>query len=359
MGSISDITGNALSRWTEAEGPQADTVISSRLRLARDIAGLPFPHLAPAEQADQVIDLVAAAFRSDEAGRLGLGDHVLIRLKDIPPVERLVLVEKHLISPDLANRAATGAVIIAADQSVSVMINEEDHVRIQSLQPGLQLKEALARANQVDDLLEAKLEYAFSERHGYLTACPTNVGTGMRASVMVHLPCLVINNQAGRVLSTVIKLGFLVRGLYGEGTEAVGNIFQISNQVSLGHSEAETVENLINVVEQVIAHERSAREVLRGELHEQVADKVGRAYGTLLHSHIISTQEAMQHLSDVRLGVELGLVKVERKVLNELLVAMRPAFLQRLAGGELDPSERDIRRAELIRTRLRSVESGS
>jgi len=353
MSPSADLTTKALSRWMEAEGPENDTVISSRVRLARNIEGMPFPHLMTAEQAAQVIGMVGKAFRSAEASKADLSGCELVRMSELSPLDRAVLVEKHLISPDLAREAEKGAMVVGVGEAVSVMVNEEDHLRIQCLFPGLQLGEALTLANRVDDLLESKLEYAFGERCGYLTACPTNVGTGLRASVMVHLPALVINNQAGRVLSTVVKLGFLVRGLYGEGTEAAGNIFQVSNQVTLGQSEPETAENLRNVVEQVIGQEKHLRHSLLSEMRDQVEDKVGRAYGTLLWSHVISSQEAMQLLSDVRLGVELGLLKgVERRVLNELLVAMRPGFLQKLAGQELDARERDIKRADLLRSKL-------
>jgi protein arginine kinase len=354
MSLLPDVTTTALSRWMEAKGPDSDTVISSRVRLARNFAGVPFPHVQTPEQAEQVIEKVLAAFRAPEARRLGPGEWGLVRLSDLSRLERAVLVEKHLISPNLAQNAAQSAVVISAGEAVSVMVNEEDHIRIQCLFPGLQLLECLDLANQVDDLLEGRLPYAFEEKHGYLTACPTNVGTGMRASVMVHLPGLAINNQAGRVFSTVVKLGFLVRGLYGEGTEAVGNIFQISNQVALGQSEAEIVGNLRNVVGQVVSQERQVRKALLSEMREQLEDKVGRAYGLLLYGHIFSSQEAMQLLSDLRLGVELGLVKgIDRRALNELLVAIRPGYLQRHAGRELDAMERDIKRAEMIRSRLR------
>jgi len=337
----------------EARGPESDTVISSRVRLARNVEGIPFPHAMSPEQAEEVIRMVGAAFRSPQASKVGLGDCELYRLSDMDRLDRYVLVEKHLISPNMAQNAANGAVVVGVGEAVSVMVNEEDHVRIQCLYPGLQLADALGLANRVDDLLEAHLEYAFSEKRGYLTACPTNVGTGMRASVMLHLPALVINNQAGRVFSTVVKLGFLVRGLYGEGTEAAGNIFQVSNQVALGQSESEIIGNLRNVVEQIIGQERRVRETMLSEMRNQIEDKVGRAYGILLWSHMISSREAMQLLSDVRLGVELGLIKdVDRSVLNELLVAIRPGYLQKLAGRELDAEARDIKRAEVLKARL-------
>ncbi len=353
MSLFPDLTSKALSKWMEEGGPASDTVLSSRVRLARNIARLPFPHLMTPEQADSVIAQVAAAFRSPAAAKIGLGETEVVRLSKLSPIDRYVLVEKHLISPNLAQDAENAAVGVGAGEAVSVMVNEEDHLRIQCLAAGLQLRESLAMANRVDDLLESQLEYAFDETRGYLTACPTNVGTGMRASVMVHLPGLVINNQAGQVFSAVGKLGFLVRGLYGEGTEAVGNIFQVSNQVTLGQSETETVDNLLAVVEKVTSQENHVREALLSEMKDQIEDKVGRAYGMLLYGHSFSSREAMQLLSDVRLGVDLGLLRgVERRVLNELIVAIRPGYLQKVAGRELDPAERDTRRAEVIRAAL-------
>lgn len=359
MSLFPDLTAKALSRWMETDGPDSDTVVSSRVRLARNLEEVPFPHLMSSDQAEKVIEQVEAAFRSRQAAKLGLEGCELVRLTDVPVLDRYVLIEKHLISPALAQSPENAAVVIGLGETVSVMVNEEDHLRIQCLASGLQLDQVFSLANRVDDLLESQLEYAFNERRGYLTACPTNVGTGMRASVMIHLPGLVINNQAGRVLSTVVKLGFLVRGLYGEGTEAVGNIFQISNQVTLGQSEAETVQHLQDVVEQVISQEKQAREGLLAEMKEQIEDKVGRAYGILLYGHIFTSQEAMQLLSDVRLGVEFGLLKsISRKTLNELLVAIRPGYLQKLAGRELEATERDIRRAEVIRSRLRPSAAG-
>lgn len=352
MSPLSEVTGKALSRWMETKGPESDSVISSRVRLARNVEGMPFPHLMTDEQAEKVVRMVTAAFRSPQAAKAGLGDFEVYQLSEMSDLDRYVLVEKHLISPNFAQEGR-GAVVIGAGEAVSVMVNEEDHLRIQCLYPGLQLGEALALANKVDDFLEGQLEYAWGEKFGYLTACPTNVGTGLRASVMVHLPGLVINNQAGRVFSTVVKLGFIVRGLYGEGTEAVGNIFQVSNQVTLGQSEADTVLNLGNVVGQVIEQEKQVRQAIMAEMKAAIEDKVGRAYGILLWSHILSSQEAMQLLSDMRLGVGLGLIKtIEPRTLNELLVAIRPGYLQKLAGRELDPSERDIKRAELVRAKL-------
>lgn len=347
-------TERALAKWMEGTGPAADVVISSRVRLARNLIGLPFPQAADEASAKKVVDLVAAAVQrisADSPQPLRF-----LKLAELTPLERQVLVEKHLMSPEHAGDGQARALILRDDEAVSVMVNEEDHLRIQCLMPGLQLDEAWALANRVDDQLEASLDYAFNENIGYLTACPTNAGTGMRASVMVHLPALVMTNQAGQVLGAVSKLGLLVRGLYGEGSEATGNIFQISNQVTLGSTEEDIIENLRNVVQRVIDSERQARESLYRELREQLEDRVCRAYGVFTNARIMSSQEAMQLLSDVRLGVDLNIIKsVQPVTLNELLVSTRPGFLQYLAGKELSPQERDVRRAALLRERLQKA----
>ncbi|MGE5559607.1 MAG: protein arginine kinase [Chloroflexota bacterium] len=345
-------TERALSKWMEGTGPASDVVISSRVRLARNLVGIPFPAVADEEASRKVANLVAGAVtRMNQDSPQPFS---FVSLAELPVRARQVLVEKHLISPEHAGEGAGRAVVIREDEAVSIMVNEEDHLRIQCLVPGLQLDEAWALANRIDDQLEADLDYAFAERTGYLTACPTNAGTGMRASVMVHLPALVLTNQAGNVLSAVGKVGLLVRGLYGEGSEAIGNIFQISNQITLGTTEEETIENLRNVVQQVIDSERQARDSLLREMREQLEDRVCRAFGTLTNARIISSQEAMQLLSDVRLGVDLSILTgIAPSVLNELLVATRPWFLQQQAGKELSPFERDLRRAALIRGRLK------
>lgn len=341
-----------LSKWMEGSGPASDVVLSSRVRLARNLEELPYPHVMDSEQARNLIARVEAIL-TVRRGDPAVGSMRVIRLAELSPPERLVLVEKHLISPQLAKQAKIGAVAVRDDAAVSVMINEEDHLRIQCLFPGLQLEEAAALAAQIDDLLEDQLPFAFDERLGYLTACPTNVGTGLRASVMAHLPALVITNQASRIIAAITKLGLVVRGIYGEGTEAVGNIFQISNQITLGQSEEEILHNLKGLTRQIIDQERQARETLLKEMKDQIHDRVCRAYGILRHARVMSSQEAMQHLSDVRLGVDLKLVPdIEPRVLNELLVLTRPAHLQLQAGRELGTAERDLRRAALIRHRF-------
>jgi protein arginine kinase len=338
------------SRWTESGGPMADVVLSSRIRLARNIQGLPFPHRMDEAQAEELYKQVEIGVR--EINALGLPSEVeLYRLGNTSALERQVLVDKHLISPQQAQSGK--AVAISNDESISMMVNEEDHLRIQCLAPGLQLKQTWEVASLVDDGLEQKLTYAFHPQRGYLTACPTNVGTGLRASVMMHLPGLVLTQQAGRLFHNLAQLGLVVRGLYGEGTDAIGHIFQISNQTSLGKAEEEIIEQLEAVATRVIQAEKQARAHLFDEMRIQLEDRVSRAYGLLVSARIMTSEEAMKLLSDIRLGHSMGLFpKLNLQTMNELMVAMQPAFLQKLEGKELDARERDIRRAAMIRERL-------
>lgn len=341
----------ALTDWMKGNGPDSDIVISSRVRIARNMSGYPFPMLSTKSQSQEVLEKVGQVLDSKELEAWGRFE--FIPLAGLNDLEKKVLVEKHLISPNLANESPNGAVLLNESETVSIMVNEEDHLRIQVLSPGFQIKEAWAIANRVDDIFETSLEYAFDERRGFLTSCPTNVGTGIRASVMIHLPALVMTQQINRILQAITQVGLAVRGIYGEGSEAVGNLFQISNQITLGQSEEEILDNLYGVVRQIIEHERSARALLATESKARLHDRVGRSFGVLTHAVIMDSKEAAQRLSDVRLGADLGILKeVPQTALNELLVMTQPAFLQQWAGEKLSADDRDIRRAELIRSRL-------
>lgn len=343
---------DALSEWMKGEGPDSDIVISSRIRIARNLRSLPFPVLASSEQAEKALFEISKVL--EDASIHELGKFTFLTLNDMQETEKKVLVEKHLISPNLAEEASCGAVILSENESISIMINEEDHLRIQCLFPGLQIKEAMELANRLDDIFEARLDYAFDEKRGYLTSCPTNVGTGIRASVMLHLPALVLTQQINRILSAVNQVGLTVRGLYGEGSEAIGNLFQISNQITLGQSEKEIADNLFSVVKQIIEHERAARERLMLESRPKIIDRVCRSYGILSHAGIMDSKEAAQRLSDVRLGIDLELIQgTSANVLNELMVMTQPGFLQQYAGQKLNADERDYRRAEMIRERMK------
>lgn len=354
--SIKDKVGSARSRWMDADGPDADIVVSSRVRVARNLTGVPFPHLLDLEKSREVIDKIKQAITNTQAPGL-VGSLELSELSQLSPLERQLLVDKHLISPDLLTNFQSKAVAIRQDEAVSVMVNEEDHLRIQCLLSGLQLKEAWETVNKVDDWLEQTLDYAFSEKLGFLTSCPTNVGTGMRASVMLHLTGLKITNQIGGVFHAIGKLGLTVRGLYGEGTQAAGDLFQISNQVTLGQSEEEIVKNLTSITRQILTQERAARQSLYKSRREFIEDKVYRAYGILKNARILTLGEAMRLFSDLRLGVGLKIISgIHDKLLNVLMIEVRPAFLIKMAGHELSIHQTDVYRADMIRKEFEKSE---
>lgn len=341
----------AVSSWMNEEGPDSDIVLSSRIRLARNFEEFNFPTIFSHDEAKAIIAKMGEIYKQTSFKKFGQME--LLKIDEMQPLQKRVLVEKHLISPQLAEDSPYGACLVTENEEVSIMINEEDHLRIQCLFPGLQLSEALKAANDIDDWLERYIHFAFDEERGYLTSCPTNVGTGLRASVMMHLPGLILTQQMNRIVPAISQLGLVVRGIYGEGSEALGNIFQISNQITLGKSEQDIVEDLQSVVSQLISQERSAREALRKTSDIQLEDRVYRSYGVLANSRIIETKEAARCLSDVRLGIDMGYIKnVSKNILNELMILTQPGFLQQYAGGPLRPHERDIRRAALIRERL-------
>ncbi|MNM82714.1 putative ATP:guanido phosphotransferase [compost metagenome] len=344
-------TEQPLSEWMSREGKESDIVISTRVRIARNLMHQPFPMLATNQQSEDVLNQLHEVLNDERMTAYGKLYPIL--LTDIEELDKQVLVEKHLISPNLAGESRSGAVFISEDESLSIMVNEEDHLRIQCLYPGFQIQEAWERATDVDDIFEDHVDYAFDAHRGFLTSCPTNVGTGLRASVMMHLPALVITQQINRILSAVTQVGLTVRGIYGEGSEAMGNLFQISNQITLGQSEAEIIENLYGVVLQIIEHEKAAREKLLSDSRLRMVDRVMRSYGILSYAAIMDSKEAAQRLSDVRLGVDLGLIdSLSPQVLNELNVLTQPGFLQKIYGENMSPGERDMYRAKLIREKV-------
>jgi len=340
-----------MENWISANGPDSDIIISSRIRLARNLDDVPFPTVMNDEQAERAIKEVSRAILESHSS---VAEHFkLIRIKDIQELDREVLVEEYLSSPDLARNEKNGALLINDDNTVSIMINEEDHVRIQCFAPGLQLTDAWKLADKIDDLLEENLSYAFDEQLGYLTTCPTNVGTGMRASLMMHLPALAMTNNIRDVLHTVSRVGLTVRGIYGEGSEVKGDIYQISNQVSLGQTEDDIISNLIAVTKQIIEKERKARQALMENNKLQLEDRVYRSFGVFTNARMLDTQEALELISNLRLGVALGILKnIDLKLLNQLLFMVQPAHVQKHKGKELQPLERDVSRAELIHQKI-------
>jgi protein arginine kinase len=272
------------------------------------------------------------------------------RMDELQPLERELLFERHLISAELAERKDGSGLFVSQDECRVVMVNEEDHIRLQSLQPGLNLQEAWNEAETLDDNLEKSLTYAFSSKLGYLTACPSNVGTGLRASVMLHLPGLCLTEEVKPVVNAVSKIGLAVRGLWGEGSEASGHMFQISNQITLGKTEAEIIAHLEQIVLEVIEHEKNARIRLMEKQALRVHDHIGRAYGILAHAAMMNSSEALDLLSGLRLGVDLGLMpEIRRRDIDKLFIKIHPAHLQKSAGTALSPEERDVKRAQLIR----------
>ncbi len=339
------------SYWMRGGGPSSDVIVSSRLRLARNLSDVPFPpemsreHAQKVlEQAEQVIDSLKS--RQDSGYRF-------VRMDSLPEIEQWVLVEKHLISPQLVQTAALSGVILSDDEAVSIMVNEEDHFRIQCLFPGLNLDEGKGLVLRVDQRLCSVIEPAFDEQLGYLTTCPTNLGTGMRASVMAHLPGLVMLDRLDKVISGLSEIGATIRGLYGEGTDSQGDLFQISNRVTLGQDETEICNNLHAVVSEVVDKERSARETVYGCRKEELEDRVYRAYGLLTNARMMPTKEAMRLLSALKLGLDLNIIPhVSGETFSELMINMRPALIQSRADSELDSRKRDVRRATLIRNTL-------
>jgi len=341
------------SEWLRGTGPVSDIVMSSRIRLARNLEKHPFATRATKVSEHEVLETVKGALGNCAS----LKRVVLFEMGELDEVDRQFLVERHLVSREHISQPDHKAVAIGPGEVISVMINEEDHLRIQVMQSGMNLRDAWTIIDGLDDELSERLPYAYSSDWGYLTCCPTNTGTGMRASVMVHLPSLVLTKQINKVLHTITKLGLTARGLYGEGTEASGNFFQISNQVALGRTEIELVENLERILKQVIDHEQTARESLLANNRVQLEDRIWRAYGILRHARTMSSSETLDLLSAVRLGLDLGLTSgsgngLDRTTVNELFLFSQPAHLQKLEGKALGARERDAKRAQLIRDRL-------
>jgi protein arginine kinase len=334
------------------KGPHDRIVMSSRVRLARNLKDASFPGWAKKPERIRVLDLIQTAVQSLPE----MKDAFSQGMDSLTALDKQILVERHLISREHAAKSAGSGLVLNRDEGLCFMINEEDHLRMQALRPGLQLRQAWSAIDQADSALEKKLAYAFSPELGYLTACPTNIGTGIRVSAMLHLPGLVLAEQINPIIQSVNKLGLAVRGLYGEGTEALGNVFQVSNQMTLGESELVIVERLEKVLAQIIEHEENARATLMEKKPKTVYNHIGRAYGILANAHSISSKETMNLLSLMRLGVDVGLFPgVDRSLADELFILTQPAHLQKQHSEKLSAEERDLLRADMLRDRLKPV----
>lgn len=332
--------------WLTEPGPEADRVLSTRVRLARNLRGAVFVGRASDDDLARTQRTVSEAAQQTPL----LAGGAALDVGQLSVLDRQLLLERHLISHDLTADARSRGLVFAGDEKTSIMINEEDHLRIQTLEGGLQLEAAYDRAVALDSALGERLEYAWTPEFGFLTACPTNVGTGMRASVLLHLPALVLSQQIKKILAGITQVGLTVRGFYGEGTEVVGNFFQISNQITLGEEEADTLNKLARVVRQILDWEQRAQERLRRDAGLQLEDKCLRALGVLRHARLLSSQEMIALLSAVRLSHSLGLRNAPSlAVLNGLLVRGQPAHVQRSSGREMTSEERNETRAKLVR----------
>lgn len=332
-----------MAKWYLGEGEQSDIVISTRIRLARNLTEYPFPARLDTKSRLVIDETIHKAV--PEAEHLQY-----IEMKTLTQAQIVSLAEKHIISPEFASSADGRALLLSESEDISIMLNEEDHLRLQVMKPGLALEEAYAVADRLDSEINKKVSFAFDERLGYLTQCPTNIGTGMRASVMLHLPALTAANRMDALAATVSKLGLTIRGAYGEGTAPMGDLYQLSNQVTLGISEKDAIGNLKTIVLQLAAQERTARTEMLQTIEAE--DAIYRAYGLLKSARLLNTKEFMQLISKVRLGAVGGILQIDPIAVSELMVSLQPASINARAGKSLDTRERDIERAKIVRERL-------
>lgn len=345
-----------MNKWYVDIGPDSDVVISSRVRLARNFKDYPFPHRSlPVHQESVIRETCDALFSTNPKLR---ENFTLINFKDISLIEKQVLVEKHLVSKELAESDLNAAALISTDEQVSIMFNEEDHLRIQCLVSGMQLEKAFDICNYLDNIISEKVEYAFNDTIGYLTSCPTNVGTAIRVSAMLHLPALTMTGYIRSILESCGKLGLAVRGLYGENTEATGNMYQISNQVTLGKDENDIVMSVKNISYQIIEQERILRTELLNKSNSKLTDRIMRSYGILRYARTLTSEEALKRLSDIRLGINLGLIDDLSEIdVNEMTLMIQPGRLQQYEKRELTPEERDIARANYVSEMIEKKQS--
>jgi protein arginine kinase len=348
---VEELLGQS-GEWLKGTGHESDVVISSRVRLARNLHRFPFLTVATPAVRSEIEKFIRPRL---EDARLPRKLHYW-SLAEITPIERTLLVERHLISKEHAQAEGDRGVAVGGDEAISIMVNEEDHLRLQVIRSGLQLDEAFEEIDRMDTALEGQLNFAFHSRFGYLTACPTNVGTGLRISVMMHLPAAVLSKQMDKVLQSLQRLNYTVRGFYGEGTSPVGDFYQVSNQVTLGKSERDIIAEMKKVVPEILKFERSWRVKLLEDEPRKLEDRVWRAYGVLKHARRITSEEATELLSALRLGANMNILTgIPPKVINELFIFTQPGHLQKVERKVLDPEERDVVRAEFIRRKLEGL----
>ena len=348
--SLADLVQTS-GRWLCAEGPESDIVVSTRIRLARNVVGFPFMSRADDDIKRQLVETLRNTIQTTEIGH----NYQFVNVAELDELDSQLLVERQLISRELAQSSGPRGVMIGENEQTSIMLNEEDHVRMQILNSGLAVEESWAEIDVLDNALEDRISFAFDETLGYLTACPTNVGTGIRVSVMLHLPGLRITREIQKVHQAAQKINLAVRGLYGEGSQAMGDFYQISNQVTLGCSEQNLLDNLAEVVPNILGYERRVRDLLCRDNRSQLEDQISRAMGVLTSARSISSEETMHLLSSVRLGVNLGLVSsVDIATVNQLFIQTQPSHLQKLSGGPLKTTERNEARALFLQERLKN-----
>jgi len=340
-----------VNKWYIEKGPEFDVVISSRVRLARNFKEYPFPHKTTPEMQKEIVEKTRDALFS---GNQKMSEVFrFIDFSSLDMIDKAEFMEKHVVSKELLESNRYSGILLSEDEQISIMINEEDHLRIQCLAPGMQLTNAWNICNNIDDLLSEKIDFAWNENIGYLTSCPTNIGTAIRASVMMHLPALSMTGYIKSVLEALGKLGLAVRGMYGENTEASGNMFQFSNQITLGKSEEDILLSINNIARQIIEQERALRQEIVKQSKYRLEDMVYRSYGILKNARIMDTVETLKRLSDLRLGVDLGIIKdIDIMDINEMMLLVQPAGLQKKTGRLLKPEERDTCRADLVRSMM-------
>ncbi len=340
------------AHWLSGKGEEALVVLSTRIRLARNVAGCRYPTTADTDTRKRII----AYFDSVVTRTDLLSDSQYCKATDIDSMDRDFLVERHLISPVFLNGDLSKAVLIGPNEQLSIMVNEEDHLRIQALTSGLDPQGAFDLAMKYEAEVGRHLEYDYDRDFGFLTACPTNAGTGMRASVLIHLPGLVLTRDIDKVISRITRSGLIVRGFYGEGSDVLGNLFQVSNQNTLGLSEADIISQITKVTREIIDEEAKARARLNEEAADMIEDKIWRAYGILKHARVLTSEEVMNLLSAVRLGHAMKIIDfLDVSLINEILLLSQPAHLQKYYKTEMDHSRRDFVRAQMVREKLREV----